>query len=76
MGRNITTDSRTGTLVVAILAVITTCGTTNLWNLVTFCFHQYRVNSSHTDGLFRQQQALLRTLPTPSALTSDWVKLW
>ena len=35
-GRVITANSRTGTLVVAILAVITAFGTTHLWNLITF----------------------------------------
>lgn len=75
-GRVITAESGTGTLVVAILAVMTAFGTTHLWNLIMFSYHQMRVNSLPMDGLMRQQQATLRTLPTPSSLVCDWIKLW
>jgi len=47
-----------------------------LWHLVTFLCHQYRCRDRPTDGIFHQQQALLRTLPSPTALLSDHVKLW
>lgn len=77
IGSVITTDSQAGGLVVAILAVVTAFGSTHLWNLVIFAYHQMRVNNARPlDGLYRQQQALLRTLPTPSALVSDWIRLW
>jgi len=76
LGRVITADSRTGTLVIAILAIVTTFGTTHLWNIITFSYHQFRVDSRPRDGLFRQQQAILRTRPTAGALVSDWLKLW
>lgn len=35
-----------------------------------------RANGKSTDALFRQQQALLRTLPAPSAVVTDTIKLW
>jgi len=38
--------------------------------------HQVRASGKSTDALFRQQQALLRTLPAPSAVMTDTVKLW
>ncbi|KAJ4289802.1 hypothetical protein N0V90_011133 [Kalmusia sp. IMI 367209] len=76
MGQTITTTTSTGNLVVALMAVLTTLGTSHLWNLVVFGYHQIRVNSRHRDGLQRQQQALMRTLPAPSTLLADWVKLW
>jgi hypothetical protein len=38
--------------------------------------HQIRANGKSTDALFRQQQALLRTLPAPSAVMTDTIKLW
>lgn len=38
--------------------------------------HQVRANARPTDALFRQQQALLRTLPAPSAVMTDSIKLW
>lgn len=76
MGQTITVDSKYGSVVVALLAVLTTLGMTHLWHLLTFIYHQIRANGRPSDGLFRHQQALLRTLPTPSTLMADSVKLW
>lgn len=76
MGQTITTTTSTGNLVIALMAVLTTLGTSHLWNLVVFGYHQMRVNSRHRDGLQRQQQVLMRTLPAPSTLLTDWLKLW
>jgi hypothetical protein len=76
LGATITTDAKTGNIVIALLAVLTTFGTAHLWNLVTFAYHQTRINHRPADGLFWQQQALLRTLPTPSTLMSGWLQLW
>lgn len=76
LGQTITTDSRTGSFIIALLAVLTSLGMTHLWYLLTFAYYQLRANGNPKDGHFRQQQALLRTLPTPSALFADSVKLW
>jgi hypothetical protein len=76
MGQTITTDSRSGALVIALLAVITSLGLTHLWHLLTFFCYQVRADGVPNDGLFRQQQALLRTLPTPSTFSADLIKLW
>lgn len=43
---------------------------------MVFIYHQTRAHGNSADGLFRQQQAVLRTLPSPSALMADSVKLW
>jgi len=51
-------------------------GAAHLWHLITFVYHQFRANGRPSDGLFRQQQALLRTLPTPSSLMVDSINLW
>ena len=51
-------------------------GTSHLWNLMVFGYHQARATGRPADGLFRQQQAILRTLPSPSSLMADSVKLW
>ena len=51
-------------------------GTAHLWHLIAFAYHQSRASGKPTDGMFRQQQALLRSLPTPSSLMADSVKLW
>lgn len=76
MGQTFTTDSRTGGIIVALLAVITSLGMTHLWHLLTFAYYQYRANGRPADGLFRHQQAELRTLPAPGTLVADSVKLW
>jgi hypothetical protein len=47
-----------------------------LWQLLSFAYHQARANGRSADGLFRQQQALLRTRPTPSSVMTDASKLW
>lgn len=75
MGQAITTDSKTGAIVIALLAVITTLGLDHLWHLLTFFYHQWHADGIAYDGLFRQQQSLLRTLPTPGALLVDSIKL-
>jgi hypothetical protein len=75
MGQTITTDTNTGAIVIALLAVSTALAVSHLWNIVTFLYHQARADGRPTDGLFRQQQALLRTMPTPSAMMVDSLKL-
>ena len=44
--------------------------------MITFAIHQSRADSRLADGLFLQQQALLRTLPMPSSVVADGLKLW
>jgi hypothetical protein len=41
-----------------------------------FSYHQLRADGRPSDGLFRQQQALLRTLLPPSSLMAESAKLW
>lgn len=76
MGKTITTDTRTGAFVIALLAIVSTLATAHLWHLVTFIIYQCRANGRPRDALFRQQQAILRTLPTPGALIADYLKLF
>lgn len=51
-------------------------GTAHLWHLLSFAYHQARANGRPADALFRQQQTLLRTLPTSSSVVADTLKLW
>lgn len=57
MGQIITTTTRTGAIIVAIIAILTTIGIGHLWNLVIFAYHQMRIDKSPTDGLYRQQRS-------------------
>lgn len=50
--------------------------TAHLWHLITFLIHQLRATGQPEDALFRQQQALLRTLPGPASVIADTIKLW
>jgi hypothetical protein len=43
---------------------------------MVFALHQARATGHPSDGLFHQQQAILRTSPPPSTLMADYVKLW
>jgi hypothetical protein len=92
MGKTITTDSTTGAIVIALTAVLSTMGrrrpphyidrilihvgTSYLWSIFLFIYHQIRADGRPADGLFRQQQALLRTLLPPSSLMAETTKLW
>jgi len=76
MGRTITTDIRTSTVIIALLAVMSTIGATHLWNLLLFALHQHRASGDPQDALFRQQQTLLRTLPAPGSFLTEAMKLW
>ncbi|KAF2024892.1 hypothetical protein EK21DRAFT_20904, partial [Setomelanomma holmii] len=75
MGQTLTVEARTGTVIVALLTILASIGTAQLWNLLTFFLHQYNANGQDADGLFWQYQALLRTMPTPTALMADTLKL-
>ncbi|KAH8707661.1 hypothetical protein GQ44DRAFT_662719 [Phaeosphaeriaceae sp. PMI808] len=76
LGGVITTDVRTGTVAIALLAILVTVATAHVWNLVVFGLHMWRADGRPADGLFKQQQALLRTTAAPTSMLADWVKLW
>lgn len=76
MGNTITTDTRTGNIIVALMTVLCSMATAHLWHLITFAIHQYRADGESSDALYRQQQAILRTFPTPSAVLTEFTKLY
>jgi hypothetical protein len=75
-GSTITTDQETGTILVALLAVLSSLATTQLWGLVTFVNHQLRAHGRPADAMFHQQQAILRVSPAPASFFADWMKLY
>lgn len=75
-GRTITVDSKTSTIIVALLAVMSTIGATHLWSLLLFMFHQQRASGRPENALFRQQQALIRASPAPGSFVTEMIKLW
>ncbi|KAF2730866.1 hypothetical protein EJ04DRAFT_579521 [Polyplosphaeria fusca] len=76
MGKTITTDTRTGTIVIVLLTLVSTLASTHLWQIVLFLFHHFRCRDSLADALFRQEQAYLRTQPSPVGLLANHIKLW
>lgn len=76
MGRTITTDVTTGNIIISLLTLLTSLAITQFWELITFAYHQSRAEGTPSDGLFRQQQAILRSLPTPPTLATYSIKLW
>ena len=75
MGQTFTVSAETGTFVVAILTILVSIATAQLWNLVTFTLHQVRADGRPAEPLVWQQQVLLRTMPTPTAFLADSLKL-
>jgi hypothetical protein len=76
MGRTITTDTQTGAIVVALLALLGSLAMSHLWNIVVFISHQLRADGKAADGLFRQQQIILRATPAPGTFLVDWFNLF
>ena len=76
MGKTITVEPRTGNLIIATLTILASIGTSQLWNLLTILYYHYRAKTLLADGLFWQQQVLLRTIPTPATMMMDTTKLW
>jgi hypothetical protein len=76
MGQTVTTKSQVGPPLIALLAILVTIATARLWNLVAFILYQIRSDGQPCSTLSRQQQVLLRTLPTPVSVTTDSFKLW
>lgn len=76
MGQTITTDTRTGTFIISLVAILSSLAIGHLWNLVAFLAHQFRATGRPRHGLSQQLQALLRTQPTPSAFLADLFKLF
>lgn len=74
--RTITVDAKTSTIIVALLAVMSTIGAAHLWSLLLFVFLQQRASGRPENALFRQQQALIRASPTPGSFVTEMIKLW
>jgi hypothetical protein len=77
MGQTLTVRGRTGNIIIALLTILASVATAQLWHLFTFIYHQIRAKGDITsgDGLFWQYQALLRSLPTPVVFVVDVCKL-
>lgn len=59
-----------------MLAILSSLALTHLWHIIAFAIHQTRAHGRPSDGLFWQQQAILRAQAAPSALIADNLHLW
>lgn len=72
-GATITLSQRDGGLLTAFLATFVTIVGNELWKIICFILHQIRSRGGSQDGLYHQQQVILRTSPTPGG--ASWVFL-
>ncbi|KAK5103630.1 hypothetical protein LTS08_003048 [Lithohypha guttulata] len=72
-GMTVTLSQRAGGLLTAFIATfVTICGA-ELWKLLCYILHQLRSQKTPQDGLYHQQQVILRTSPTPGGAAWLWL---
>jgi hypothetical protein len=69
-GATLTLTQQNGALLIAFLALFVRLSGSHLWNVIRFASHQFRSKASAQDGLYHQQQAVLRNT------SSDTDALW
>lgn len=66
LGSTLTLTARDGTVLVSFITFFFTIVGTQLWRALSFILHQSRVSPAPRDGLFHQQQVVLRNSSTPA----------
>ena len=66
-GATLTTNFTTGAILVAFLALFIQYTGTRLWGILRFTIHQMKVTKRPQDGLYQQQQVILRNFPPADA---------
>jgi hypothetical protein len=64
-GATLTLAEESGSLLTAFIATFVTIVGGSLWKIVCYALHQARSSHKQQDGLYHQQQVILRTSPTP-----------
>lgn len=70
-GATITLGERNGGLLTAFIATFVTIVGAELWKIICYVLHQARSRDRPADGLYHQQQVILRTSPTPGG--ASWL---
>lgn len=65
-GATVTLGEREGGLLTAFIATFVTIVGAELWKVICYISHQLRSKHAPQDGLYHQQQVILRTSPTPA----------
>jgi hypothetical protein len=67
LGATVTVTPSNGLLLVAVLALFVSLAGTQSWGIVAFFVHQIRMTQSPRNGLYHQQQAVLRNAGAASS---------
>ena len=70
-GATLTIGEKNGGLLTAFIAAFVTIVGAELWKIICYALHQWRSSEGHRDGLYHQQQVILRTSPTPGG--ASWL---
>lgn len=76
LGSTITVTAAQGAFTVAFLALFIQVASGHLWNLISFSWHQFRAGSQFRDGVYRQQQVILRNSSTPATTLWNCIKVF
>src|ERR1700733_6334066 len=75
LGATLTTASAQGFLLVSFLTLFVSMSGDHLWSILCFIMHQMNSLSTHRDGLFHQQQLLLRNSESDKTTLYDLIKI-
>jgi hypothetical protein len=73
-GSTMTLTASGAGFMVAFLAIFVSVAGGSLWRILAFLLHQQRITKTPRDGLYYQQQNILRNTPTPGV--ASWQLLW
>ncbi|KAJ4290356.1 hypothetical protein N0V90_010572 [Kalmusia sp. IMI 367209] len=73
-GATITLTPRSAGILIAFLAIFVSIAGGSLWRIIAFTLHQRRSAKVPRDGLYYQQQVILRNAATPGV--ASWQLLW
>ena len=74
-GSTITLTASGAGFIVAFLAIFVSVAGGSLWRILAFLVHQYRITKAPRDGLYYQQQNILRNTPTPGVASWHLLRL-
>jgi hypothetical protein len=67
LGSTITLPARNGAILTSFIAIFITIVGAQLWQILSFFFHQIRVSQAPKDGLYHQHQNVFRNASAPGA---------
>jgi len=62
-------------VIISFLAIYVSYASTHFWGIISFIVHQSRADTRSRDGLYHQQQAILRNSPTDMNALAQFLKV-